>query len=143
MKSFKDHLQEAYPGAGDASVVPPTENAVDSPERAVFDLESSEELRALNAFVGAIGERTYINPKGALIQLQNKLSTIGLYFEIPALNEDQGTVEAELTQFGGVFGKDGTTPNDEFINEVTSGKKLVIEYEYTRTGACQVYAKIV
>lgn len=143
MKSFKDHIVEAYPGAGDASVVPPTQNTVDDVDRAVFDLESSEELRALNAFVGSIGERTYMNPKGAMIQLQNKLSTLGLFFEIPTFNDDSGTMELELTQYGGVFGKDGATPNDEFINEVTVGKKLVVEYEYTRTGSCQVYAKIV
>ena len=35
-----------------------------------------------------IGQREYLDPKGALLQLQGKLATIGLTFDIPAMSED-------------------------------------------------------
>jgi len=91
-----------------------------------------------------IAHREYINPKGALLQLQGKLATIGLTFDIPAMTEQKGTATAALTQFGGITGKSVTTPIDELDNEnPAEGLNIQFDYEKLPTGCTKVYAKIV
>lgn len=108
------------------------------------DIKNPEVLEQLNAHVGAIGIREYMNPKGALLQLQGKLATIGLTFDIPAMTEAKGSVSAPLTQFGGITGKSVTTPIDGMDDEnPAEGLSLQIEYEKLKTGLTKVYAKIV
>ena len=108
------------------------------------DVKNPDVLEQINAHVGMIGHREYVNPKGALLQLQGKLATLGLTFDIPAMTEEQGTVSAPLTQFGGVTGKGVNTPIDQFDNEnPAEGLSLQVEYEKLKTGTTKVYAKIV
>lgn len=120
-------------------------STLDGTDLSHVDVSSEDTLKALNAHVGQIGVREYMNPKGALLQLQQKLATIGLSFEVPALSEETGTTEVELTQFGGhVFGKSVTTPTDEFDNvNPVEGMKLRLEWETLKTGTTKLYAKIV
>lgn len=116
----------------------------DGTDLAHNDVKNAEVLEMLNAHIGQIGVREYMNPKGALLQLQGKLATIGLSFDIPAMTEQKGTATAPLTQFGGVFGKSVTTPTDEFDNEnPAEGLNIQFEYEKLKTGLTKVYAKIV
>lgn len=116
----------------------------DGTDLAHNDVKNPEVLEMLNAHVGQIGVREYMNPKGALLQLQGKLATIGLTFDIPAMTEERGTVSAPLTQFGGITGKSVTTPIDGMDDEnPAEGLSLQIEYEKLKTGLTKVYAKIV
>ena len=116
----------------------------DGTDLAHNDVKNPEVLEMLNVHVGAIGIREYMNPKGALLQLQGKLATIGLTFDIPAMTEEKGTVSAPLTQFGGITGKSVTTPIDGMDDEnPAEGLSLQIEYEKLKTGLTKVYAKIV
>jgi hypothetical protein len=116
----------------------------DGTDLAHNDVKNPEVLEMLNAHVGSIGIREYMNAKGALLQLQGKLATIGLTFDIPAMTEAKGTVSAPLTQFGGITGKSVTTPIDALDNEnPAEGLSLQIEYEKLQTGYTKVYAKIV
>lgn len=116
----------------------------DGTDLSLNDIRNPDVLQQLNAHVGMIGKREYINPKGALLQLQGKLATIGLTFDIPAMTETKGTAEAPLTQFGGITGKSVTTPIDQLDDEnPAEGMKIQFEYETYPTGCTKVYAKIV
>ena len=116
----------------------------DGSDLAHNDIKNPDVLEQLNAHIGMIGKREYINPKGAILQLQGKLATIGLTFDIPALPEQKGTVTAALTQFGGITGKSVTTPIDELDNDnPAEGLNIQFEYEKYPTGCTKVYAKIV
>lgn len=116
----------------------------DGSDLAHNDIRNPDVLEQLNAHIGMIGKREYINPKGAILQLQGKLATIGLTFDIPALPEQKGTVTAALTQFGGITGKSVTTPIDELDNDnPAEGLNIQFEYEKYPTGCTKVYAKIV
>jgi hypothetical protein len=116
----------------------------DGTDLALNDIKNPDSLEQLNALVGAIGIREYMNPRGALLQLQGKLATIGLSFDIPAMTEDKGTASAPLTQYGGITGKGIDTAIDALDNEnPAEGLSLQIEYEKTPYGLTKVYAKIV
>jgi hypothetical protein len=116
----------------------------DGTDLSLNDIKNPEVLEQLNAHVGMIGHREYVNPKGALLQLQGKLATIGLTFDIPAMSEEKGTVSAPLTQFGGITGKSVTTPIDGMDNEnPAEGLNIQFDYEKLPTGCTKVYAKIV
>ena len=116
----------------------------DGTDMSLNDIRNPEVLEQLNAHVGMIGQREYINPKGALLQLQGKLASIGLTFDIPAMTENKGVAEAPLTQFGGITGKSVTTPIDQLDDEnPAEGLKLQFDYEKLPTGCTKVYAKIV
>lgn len=116
----------------------------DGTDLAHNDVKNPEVLEMLNAHVGQIGVREYVNPKGALLQLQGKLATIGMTFDIPDMTEEKGTATASLTQFGGITGKSVTTPIDGMDDEnPAEGLSLQIEYEKLKTGMTKVYAKIV
>ena len=116
----------------------------DGTDLALNDIKNAEHLKQLNAHVGMIGCREYVNPKGALLQLQGKLATIGLSFDIPAMTEDKGVDKMPLKQFGGITGKSVTTPIDELDNDnYAEGLSLQIEYETLKTGMTKVYCKII
>ena len=116
----------------------------DGTDLALVDIKNPDVLQQLNAHVGMIGKREYINPKGALLQLQGKLATIGLTFDIPAMTETKGTVSAPLTQFGGITGKSVTTAIDQLDDEnPAEGMSIQFDYETHQTGCTTVYAKIV
>ncbi len=116
----------------------------DGTDLSLNDVKNIDVIRQLNAHVGMIGQREYLNPKGALLQLQGKLATIGLTFDIPAMSEDSGTEKMPLTQYGGITGKSVTTPIDQLDNDnFADGLSLQIEYETLKTGCTKIYAKIV
>ena len=122
--------------------------AMDGTDSALHDISNDDVVKQLNAFVQSIAMREYVNPKGALLQLQGKLATIGLSFDVPEMPGEKGKVVAELTQYGGRYGKDTDTNYDEVINDDGIAhrgieRKLEIEYETVRHGCTKVYAKIV
>ena len=122
--------------------------AMDGTDSALHDISKDDVVKQLNAFVQSIAMREYVNPKGALLQLQGKLATIGLSFDVPEMPGEKGKVVAELTQYGGRYGKDTDTNYDEVINDDGIAhrgieRKLEIEYETVRDGCTKVYAKIV
>lgn len=116
----------------------------DGTDLSLNDIKNPDVIDQLNAHIGMIGQREYMNPKGAMLQLQQKLNTIGIHFEIPSLPEETGTVNVALTQFGGVFGKGVDTPIDQFDHDnPAEGLSIAFEYEKLKTGCTKIYAKIV
>ena len=117
----------------------------DGTDLSLNDVKNIDVIRQLNAHVGMIGQREYLNPKGAFTATARcKLATIGLTFDIPAMSEDSGTEKMPLTQYGGITGKSVTTPIDQLDNDnFADGLSLQIEYETLKTGCTKIYAKIV
>ena len=147
MKTFKQHIKEGYKqgkyGAGNVGT--PEVNSVEDGSIGVHNIHDPKILERVNAFVGSIAGQEYLNPKAAVEQLANKLKTIGLDMKVPEMSGN-GTVNLEVTQFGGRFGKDidGSDLNDDGIShKKEGGLKLNVKYETTETGSSKVFAKLV
>ena len=136
MKSYKQFVVET-PTVGVGEPVNQT-GGTDS-----YDIQNSEVLKRVNAFVGSIADREYLIPENALHQLKNFLERIGLEFEMPELPEGNGNVTVELRRYGGIFGKSVDTPHNEFENERGTDKSLSIKVEKMTNHSWKVYAEIV
>ena len=142
MKTLKQHIAEGYKqgkyGAGNVGT--PEVNSVEDGSIGVHNIQDPKVLERENGFVGSIA-----NPKAALEQLASKLKTLGLDMNIPEMSGN-GSVNLELTQFGGRFGKDidGSDIKDDGIShKKEGGLKLNVKYETLENGSSKVFAKLV
>jgi len=151
MKTFKQHIKEGH-YAGDAQGVGTAvrNNSVEDSRIGAHNIESPEVLKKVNAFVGAIADREYINPDLAISELREKLGRIGLSFDENIVFEgDKGSVVVNLKQFGGRFGKDlDTKPEDVIKDDGIShrkegGLKLEFKFEKISNNTSKVYAKLI
>ena len=142
MKTFKQHIKEGQTiGVGTTAT-----NDIEDSAVGLFNIEDADVLKKVNAFVGSVAEREYLNPQAAVDQLREKLKNIGLTVSEVDIEGDNGTVRAEVVQFGGRFGKDidGSDINDDGISHrKEGGLKLEVKYETLTSGTCKVYAKLV
>tara|TARA_R100001509_G_scaffold65189_1_gene35967 strand:+ start:15 stop:461 length:447 start_codon:yes stop_codon:yes gene_type:complete len=148
MKTFKQMLKEGHMQAkyGAGQVGTATSNSPEDSNLGAHNIENAEILKRVNAFVGSIAEQEYLNPKAAVEALANKLKTIGLEISPVEMTGDNGKVTAEVTQFGGRFGKDldGADLNDDGISHrKEGGLKLEVSYETLKNGTSKVFAKLV
>ena len=148
MKTFKQMLKEGHMQAkyGAGQVGTATSNSPEDSNLGAHNVENAEVLKRVNAFVGSIAEQEYLNPKAAVEALAMKLKTIGLDISPVEMTGDNGKVTAEVTQFGGRFGKDldGADLNDDGISHrKEGGLKLEVSYETLQNGSSKVYAKLV
>ena len=148
MKTFKQHVKEGYKqgkyGAGMVGVE--TSDAVEDGSIGAHNIHDPDVLKRVNAFVGSIAEQEYIKPQFAVDKLREKLQRIGLNMSDVNLTGDKGKITAEVTQFGGRFGKDtdGSDINDDGIShKKEGGLKVEISYETLQKGTSKVYAKLV
>ena len=147
MKTLKQHIAEGYKqgkyGAGNVGT--PEVNSVEDGSIGVHNIHDPKVLERVNAFVGSIANQEYLNPKAAMEQLASKLKTLGLDMTIPEMSGN-GSVNLELTQFGGRFGKDidGSDIKDDGIShKKEGGLKLNVKYETLENGSSKVFAKLV
>ena len=147
MKTFKQHVNEGYKqgkyGAGNVGT--PEVNSVEDGSIGVHNIHDPKVLERVNAFVGSIANQEYLNPKAAMEQLASKLKTLGLDMNIPEMSGN-GSVNLEVTQFGGRFGKDidGSDIKDDGIShKKEGGLKLNVKYETLENGSSKVFAKLV
>ena len=147
MKTFKQHVKEGYKqgkyGAGNVGT--PEVNSVEDGSIGVHNIHSPKVLERVNGFVGSIANQEYLNPKAALEQLASKLKTLGLEMTIPEMSGN-GSVNIEVNQFGGRFGKDidGSDIKDDGIShKKEGGLKLNVKYETLENGSSKVFAKLV
>ena len=117
------------------------DNPVDG-DMMLGDLTSDAVVERLNAYVGAIADREYLNPEKAVAEMRQKLMRVGIHFGDVQFTEESGEISVPLVQYGGAFGKSGDTPYDEFDNEVESGRSLNCVYERTGGGTHRILAKI-
>ena len=147
MKTFKQHVNEGYKqgkyGAGNVGT--PEVNSVEDGSIGVHNIHDPKVLERVNGFVGSIANQEYLNPKAALVQLASKLKTLGLEMTIPEMSGN-GSVNIEVNQFGGRFGKDidGSDIKDDGIShKKEGGLKLNVKYETLENGSSKVIAKLV
>ena len=147
MKTFKQHVNEGYKqgkyGAGNVGT--PEVNSVEDGSIGVHNIHDPKVLERVNAFVGSIANQEYLNPKAAMEQLASKLKTLGLDMNIPEMSGN-GSVNIEVNQFGGRFGKDidGSDIKDDGIShKKEGGLKLNVKYETLENGSSKVFAKLV
>ena len=148
MKTFKQHVKEGHNQAkyGAGNVGAATSNAVEDGNIGAHNIQDSEVLKRVNAFVGSIAEREYMKPQFAVDELREKLQRIGLTVSPVDMAGDSGKVTAEVKQFGGRFGKDtdGSDINDDGISHrKEGGLKMEVSYETLKNGTSKVYAKLV
>ena len=147
MKTLKQHIAEGYKqgkyGAGNVGT--PEVNSVEDGSIGFHNKHDPKVLERVNAFVGSIANQEYLNPKAAMEQLASKLKTLGLDMNIPEMSGN-GSVNLEVTQFGGRFGKDidGSDIKDDGIShKKEGGLKLNVKYETLENGSSKVFAKLV
>ena len=145
MKTFKQHIKEVMSplGVGTSGL---DGTHVGDGSVSLANIEDADVLKKVNAYVGSIAEREYLNPQAAVDQLRMNLNKIGLTVSQVDCEGDKGTVNAEVTQFGGRFGKDvdGQDINDDGISHrKEGGLKLEVKYETLQSGTSKVYAKLV
>jgi hypothetical protein len=143
MRTFKQHIKE---GHGQIGVGVTTSNSPEDSAIGAHNIQDSDVLKKVNAFVGSIAEREYLKPQQAIDELREKLQRIGLTVSPVDLEGDNGNVTAEVTQFGGRFGKDtdGSDLDDDGISHrKEGGLKLDVKFETLQNGTSKVYAKLV
>jgi len=131
MKTFKQHMNEGHSGS----------EPVDG-DMMLGDLTSDAVIEKLNAYVGAVADREYLNPEKAVSEMRQKLMRVGLHFGDVQFTEESGEVSVPLIQYGGAFGKSAETPIDEFDDQPESGRSLNFVYEKTGGGTHRILAKI-
>ena len=97
MKSFKQH-NEAYTDRF-------THQSAEDDNLGLFNVQDEASMQKLNAFVGALADKEYLQPGAAVEQLAMRLGTVGLNFTLPKIDSDKGNTTVEVNQFGGRYGK--------------------------------------
>ena len=115
--------------------------AVDGDEM-LGNISNDSVVEKLNAYIGAIADREYLNPEKAIGEMRQKLMRVGIHFGDVQFTEESGDISVPLVQYGGAFGKSGDTPIDEFDDEQESGRSINFVYERTSGGTHRVLAKI-
>ena len=145
MKTFKQHIKEAISPLGVGTNNHDGSHVGDG-SVSLANIHDADVLKKVNAYVGSVADKEYLNPQAAVEQLRNNLNKIGLTVSQVDIEGNNGTVNAEVTQFGGRFGKDvdGADINDDGISQrKEGGLKLQVKYETLQNGSSKVYAKLV
>ena len=96
MKTFKEYVSEGFSNAGmpvmqqqwqDQDAMPSAETAVE----------------ALNAYVGAVGDHEYMNPRIAFKKLEENLQKLGYHFDMPTIDGGGGEYSLPLRYGSGTF----------------------------------------
>ena len=139
MKTFKQHIREEGEGIGTHD-----QNSVEDGWMGVHNVHNPDVLKRVNAFVGSVAMKEYLNPQQAVDELKNKLMRIGLNFEA-TIEGDKGTTTVDVSRFK-TFGKsdDGQDIDNDGISDVKEGGlKLEIKHELLQNGTSKVYAKLI
>ena len=142
MKSFKQY---------DEHIVQTLDSAEDD-NKGLFNVQDPASLQQLNGFVGGLADKEYLQPEAAIGQLRTRLGTVGLDFKVPTVEGDKGSAVAEVTQFGGRYGKttDNTNAGDGDIEDgdgvshkKAGGLKLEFNWEKQANNTYKVFASLV
>ena len=103
MKTFKQHIKEG----GSYGVGTPHQTSVEDGSMGAHNIHEPAILQRVNAFVGSIADKEYIQPEAALSQLEARLTSIGVQLKDSiTIDDKKGTFESALVFNGGRFGKD-------------------------------------
>ena len=120
--------------------------------KGLFNVQDPASLQQLNGFVGGLADKEYLQPEAAIGQLRTRLGTVGLDFKVPTVEGDKGSAVAEVTQFGGRYGKttDNTNAGEGDIEDAdgvshkkAGGLKLEFNWEKQANNTYKVFASLV
>ena len=144
MKSFKQ-FSEAYTDRF-------AQQGTEDETHAYFNVDDPVAMQKLNAYVGSIADKEYLQPDSAMHQLAMRLETIGLRYTVPKIDGNNGKSVVEVSQFGGRYGKtsDNTTSGDGDIengdgisHRKEGGLKLEFNWEKQSNNTYKVFANLV
>ena len=139
MKTLKEFMKTA------AAVGVSTSNSPEDSNIGAHNIQDEKVLERVNAFVGSIADKEYLNPQQAVDELKEKLGRIGLGFDAK-IEGDKGSQTVEVKQFGGRFGKDidgADINNDGISHKKEGGLKIEINHEKMSNNTSKVFAKLV
>ena len=120
--------------------------------KGLFNVQDPASLQQLNGFVGGLADKEYLQPEAAIGQLRTRLGTVGLDFQPPKVDGDKGSAVAEVTQFGGRYGKTTDNTNagkgdienaDGVSHKKAGGLKLEFNWEKQANNTYKVFASLV
>ena len=144
MKSFKQ-FNEAYTDRF-------AQQGTEDETHAYFNVDDPVAMQKLNAYVGSVADKEYLQPDSAMHHLAMRLGTVGLSYTLPKIEGNNGKTVVELMQFGGRYGKtpDNTTPgegdivNDDGISHrKEGGLKLEFNWERQANNTYKVFANLI
>ena len=144
MNSFKQ-FSEAYTDRF-------AQQGTEDETHAYFNVEDPVAMQKLNAYVGSIADKEYLQPDSAMHQLAMRLGTVGLSYTLPKIEGNNGKTVVELMQFGGRYGKtpdnttsgEGDVVNDDGISHrKEGGLKLEFNWEKQANNTYKVFANLV
>jgi hypothetical protein len=114
-------------------------------------IEDDQVVNRVNSWLGSMAEREFLNVESAVHQLYQKLQTIGVDFDLLAINEQDLTISGEvsmpITQFGGTFGKTGDeSPEEITVDDGQRGAERYLKIAWERheqTGTYKVFGSLV
>ena len=143
MKTFKEYVSEGFSNAGmpvmqqqwqDQDAIPSAETAVE----------------ALNAFVGAIGDHEYMNPRIAFKKLEENLQKLGYHFDMPTIDGGDGEYSLPLRYGSGTFNASYDensygefTEGDGISDHIQGGISLVVSVTPIGNGKSIVSPEII
>ena len=129
-----------------------TLDSAEDDNKGLFNVQDPASLQQLNGFVGGLADKEYLQPEAAIGQLRTRLGTVGLDFQPPKVNGDKGSAVAEVTQFGGRYGKTTDNTNagkgdiedgDGISHKKAGGLKLEFNWEKQANNTYKVFASLV
>ena len=129
-----------------------TLDSAEDDNKGLFNVQDPASLQQLNGFVGGLADKEYLQPEAAIRQLRTRLSTVGLDFQPPKVDGDKGSAVAEVTQFGGRYGKTTDNTNagegdiedgDGVSQKKAGGLKLEFNWEKQANNTYKVFASLV
>ena len=120
--------------------------SVEDDNLGLFNVQDEASMQKLNAYVGALADKEYLQPGAAVEQLAMRLGTVGLNFTLPKIDSDKGNTTVEVNQFGGRYGKDtdGSDVNDDGVShKKEGGLKLEFNWEKQTNNTYKVFANLV
>ena len=120
--------------------------------KGLFNVQDPKSLQQLNGYVGSLADKEYLQPEAAIGQLRLRLGTVGLDFKVPTVDGDKGSAVAEVTQFGGRYGKTTDNTNagegdiedgDGISHKRAGGLKLEFNWEKQANNTYKVFASLV
>ena len=149
MKTYKTFTEASRMGSTSASLMKHDASPVEDGRKNIADIADPEVMKMVNAFVGSIADREYLNANHAISELRQKLMRIGVSFPSVEIYEGEGDISVPLTQWGGRYGNDGSgTEDGNLVNDdgishkVEGGLSINFKYMDLENGSCKVFAKI-
>ena len=129
--------------------------SVEDDNLGLFNVQDEASMQKLNAYVGALADKEYLQPGAAVEQLAMRLGTVGLNFTLPKIEGDKGNTVVEVSQYGGRYGKTPENSNgpmssgteiedgDGISHKKEGGLKLEFNWEKQTNNTYKVFANLV